>query len=128
MEQYGTVMPTIQPLPNLPVRSLQSKSNCKASRPSNYYWERLGVLPVPPRVSGQRRYGPEALRRIVTLQLAQQCGFTLHETRQLLHGSSWQALTHKKLHQLDATHAVLSRVANCECVNLKECRQLSSTP
>lgn len=74
------------------------------------YWERAEVLP-----------------RIAALRLAQQCGFTLHETRQLLHGSSWQELARKKQQQLGAIQATLSRVANCECVNLKECQQLSFT-
>jgi len=91
------------------------------------YWERVGALPAPVRVSGQRRYGPEALRRIAALRLAQRCGFTLHETRQLLHGSSWQELARQKQQQLEAMRATLSQVANCECVNLKECRQLSFT-
>ena len=64
------------------------------------YWERVGVFPARVRVSGRRRYGPEKVRRIAALQLAQQCGFTRHETRQLLHGASWQELAHRKLHPL----------------------------
>ena len=117
----------------MPVRSLESQAGAPPNQPQTIselaartgvsasairYWERVG---------GRRRNGPEALRLIAALQLAQQCGFTRHETRQLLHGSSWQELAHRKLQQLDATQAILSRVANCECVNLKECRQLSST-
>ena len=50
------------------------------------YWERIGVLPKPLRVSGQRRYAPDAVQRLAVLRLAQACGFHLDEMRHLLHG------------------------------------------
>jgi DNA-binding transcriptional MerR regulator len=34
------------------------------------YWERIGVLPKPPRVSGQRRYTGNAVQRLAVLRLA----------------------------------------------------------
>ena len=34
-------------------------------------WERIGVLPKPPRVSGQRRYTGNAVQRLAVLRLAQ---------------------------------------------------------
>lgn len=45
------------------------------------YWERIGVLPVPARISGQRRYLQDALHRLAVLRLAQACGFRLEEMR-----------------------------------------------
>jgi MerR family transcriptional regulator, redox-sensitive transcriptional activator SoxR len=50
------------------------------------YWERIGVLPRPARVSCQRRYSREVIHIIAVLRLAQACGFHLDEVRQLLHG------------------------------------------
>ncbi|MEW1632998.1 MerR family transcriptional regulator [Streptomyces sp. NPDC093801] len=43
------------------------------------YWERHGLLPAPERVSGQRRYPPEAAERITVLRTCQQAGLTLVE-------------------------------------------------
>ena len=48
------------------------------------YYEANGVLPEPPRVSGQRRYGPDAVRRLEVLEVAKRAGFTLDEARVLL--------------------------------------------
>lgn len=50
------------------------------------YWEQIGILPRPARVSGQRRYAEHSLNRIALLRLAQVCGFRLDEMRQLLYG------------------------------------------
>ena len=68
------------------------------------YWERIGVLPKPARVSGQRRYAPDAVQRLAVLRLAQACGFRLEEMRHLLHGFGagvkpprrWQELARQK--------------------------------
>lgn len=47
------------------------------------FWERHGLLPVPERRSGQRRYPPEAADRITVLRTCQQAGLTLNEIREL---------------------------------------------
>ncbi|GAA0315772.1 MerR family transcriptional regulator [Streptomyces polychromogenes] len=46
------------------------------------YWERNGLLPAPERVSGQRRYPPEAAERITVLRTCQQAGLTLVEIKE----------------------------------------------
>ncbi len=49
------------------------------------YYERLGVLPRPPRSSGGlRRYGPEILHHVRFIKQAQTLGLTLREIHQLL--------------------------------------------
>ena len=48
------------------------------------YYESKGVLPEPKRESGQRRYGPEALRRLQVIDVAKRAGFTLEEVAVLL--------------------------------------------
>jgi MerR family transcriptional regulator, redox-sensitive transcriptional activator SoxR len=47
------------------------------------YYERVGVLPEPERVSGQRRYDEEVLHRLAIVDVAQRAGFTLDEVRDL---------------------------------------------
>lgn len=47
------------------------------------YYERIGVLPLPDRVGGQRRYHEEILHRLAVADVAQRAGFTLDEIREL---------------------------------------------
>lgn len=49
------------------------------------YYERIGLLPAPPRqTSGYRQYNPDALRRVHFIRRAQDLGFTLQEISDLL--------------------------------------------
>ena len=49
------------------------------------YYEREGLLPEPPRTeSGYRIYSPDAIRRVRFIKHAQELGFSLRETRELL--------------------------------------------
>ncbi len=51
------------------------------------YYERLGLIPVPPRTdSGHRRYAPEALSLLRLIRRAQELGFALREIRELMEG------------------------------------------
>ena len=106
------------------------------------YWESLGILPRPPRVSGQRRYSPDAVHQLALLRLAQACGFTLAEMRHLLHGfrpgvaasQRWQELARRKQMEIDeqmarlrAMRQLVDRVLQCRCEQLDECgRQATS--
>jgi len=100
------------------------------------YWERIGVLPQPARVSHRRRYSAEAVHRLGVIRLAQACGFHLPEMRQLLHGfgvgigpsKRWQELARRKqvelnsrMAQLLAMRRLLDRVAQCRCPDLLDC-------
>ena len=49
------------------------------------YYESVGLLPMPQRVSGQRRYHAEILRRLAFIQAAQAVGFSVAEMQTLLH-------------------------------------------
>ena len=105
------------------------------------YWEMLGVLPKPVRVSGQRRYSTDAVERLAVLRLAQACGFRLDEMRQLLNGFGvsvtpprrWQELALRKQQELDAQIArlkamqrLVARVLQCQCVALEECGRIAA--
>src|SRR3954464_16099460 len=74
------------------------------------YYERRGVLPEPTRVSGQRRYGSDALKRLEVLEVAKRAGWTRDEARLLLQRSetgdpafeSLRELAQRKLPEVDA--------------------------
>lgn len=106
------------------------------------YYERIGVLPKPQRISKQRRYTPDALDRLAVLRLAQACGFHLDEMRHLLYGfrpgvaasRRWKELAAAKRDELDAQMAKLramrrlvNQVLRCECLELSECGRIASS-
>jgi MerR family transcriptional regulator, redox-sensitive transcriptional activator SoxR len=51
------------------------------------YYEKLGLLPEPPRQSGQLRYDPRILERLAIVRFAKFVGFKVGEIRLLLDGS-----------------------------------------
>jgi DNA-binding transcriptional MerR regulator len=106
------------------------------------YWEKIGVLPEPVRVSGQRRYSTDAVELLAVLRLAQTCGFRLDEMRHLLHGFGagvkpqrrWQELARRKQQELDAQIArlkairrLVDRVLDCQCIELTECGRIAAS-
>src|SRR5262245_17273507 len=48
------------------------------------YYERLGLVPAPPRRNGRRDYGTDALANLAVVQFARECGFTVAQTKQLV--------------------------------------------
>jgi MerR family redox-sensitive transcriptional activator SoxR len=101
------------------------------------YYEQIGLLPHPPRVSGQRRYDATVLYRLAIIQRARLLGFTLLEIRQLFFGfrrvtrasERWQKLSQRKLAELDAlmddiktVQRLLKRMMrHCHCATLDQC-------
>jgi len=100
------------------------------------YYEAEGLLPQPRRRSGKRVYNRSILDRLALIELATQCGFTVAETRTLLHGFAantrparrWSVLARAKLAELNATAArigrmkrLLNAICKCECPSLEEC-------
>ena len=99
------------------------------------YYERVGVLPIAERVGGKRRYGPEALDRLRTVQAAQHAGFTLEEIKQLLRGADdghaaeeLRQLAERKLPDVEAlierAQAMkqwLELASECRCDSLDIC-------
>ena len=70
------------------------------------YWEELGLLPVPARISGQRRYPASAVWRVGVILLLRDVGFTLAEQEAFMasHAAApgdWQRLARRKLAELD---------------------------
>jgi DNA-binding transcriptional MerR regulator len=70
------------------------------------YWEELGLMPAPVRVSGQRRYPESAIRLVGVILLLRDVGFTLRESKAFLASRAdsvdgWQKLAQRKLADLD---------------------------
>ena len=100
------------------------------------YYEANGVLPEPARVSGQRRYGPDAVRRLEVLDVAKRAGFSLDEARVLLQSAeagtpAFEALRQLATHKLPEVEALISRAqamrdwlqtaTSCHCETLDVC-------
>jgi MerR family redox-sensitive transcriptional activator SoxR len=93
------------------------------------YYESIGLISPPRRVSGQRRYSPEVLQILAIIQLAKDASFSLDEIKTLFHGFSdntplserWKALAREKLREIEAViqHAaemkrLLEEALECE--------------
>jgi MerR family redox-sensitive transcriptional activator SoxR len=100
------------------------------------YYESIGLLPEPPRVTGQRRYAPEAQRRLSVIGTAQRAGLSLDEIRELLTVSDrdrtvsvrMRSIAERKLPEIEALIARaelvwswLRAAAECQCPSLEEC-------
>jgi MerR family redox-sensitive transcriptional activator SoxR len=100
------------------------------------YYESIGLLPPPKRVSGRRRYAESTVQLVNVIQLAQAAGFTIAEIQTLLNGfvpetppaARWQRLARQKLRELDALLVrtqmmkhILETALSCGCLRLEEC-------
>jgi MerR family redox-sensitive transcriptional activator SoxR len=118
----------------LTIGQLAQRSGLKTS--AIRYYERVGVLPEPDREHGQRRYGPDTVRRLEVLQVAKHAGFTLDQARLLLERSdagtpafeSLRELATRKLPDVEALiaraqtmRAWLLTATDCNCLTLDAC-------
>jgi MerR family redox-sensitive transcriptional activator SoxR len=98
------------------------------------YYERIGLLPAPERVSGQRRYDASVLRRLAVIDVAQRAGLSLDEISGLLEigtdplSDRLQDLAQRKLPEIEAlidraqrVQAWLTTATGCDCVSVDEC-------
>ncbi len=99
------------------------------------YYEGIGLLPEPERISGRRVYDEAVFRQVAGIQLAKQAGFTLDEIALLMdeqtagsYAGRWQQLAEHKLQELDALIAsaqlMKARLAEglaCQCEALTDC-------
>src|SRR5215218_81191 len=70
------------------------------------YWEELGLLPTPARISGQRHYPESAVGLVGVILLLRDVGFSLAEQKELMTSravarADWQRLARRKLAELD---------------------------
>ncbi|TDD26379.1 MerR family transcriptional regulator [Actinomadura sp. KC06] len=97
------------------------------------YWEDLGLLTPPVRVSGQRRYPPSAVGQIGAILLMRDAGFTLRDLKALLTpspppGDSRQEILRRKLIELDeriaqaqAARTAVAHGLSCPHENILDC-------
>ena len=92
------------------------------------YYESIGLLPEPYRVSGQRRYGEETLQRLEFIAAAQQAGFTLREIGELSDGFDVRGLAVRKLPEAKSDlkkarerKRWLDAATECDCNSPDEC-------
>ncbi|GAA4514469.1 MerR family transcriptional regulator [Actinoallomurus oryzae] len=97
------------------------------------YWEELGLLPAPERVSGQRRYPPSAAGLVGVVLALRNVGFTLREVKAFVAsrspaGDGWRELYERKLTELDqriaqaqAARTAIAHGLACPHENISEC-------
>jgi MerR family redox-sensitive transcriptional activator SoxR len=76
------------------------------------FYERRGLLHADARRSGQRRYRPESLRRLIFIGMLQDAGLSLDDITGVLDAASvteWKAIARERLTVLDAEIARLQR-------------------
>ena len=105
------------------------------------YYEEIGLLPQPLRVSGQRRYDETVLRRLAVIDVAQRAGLSLEEIRELVeHGNDpmserLRELAQRRLPEIDAlidraqrVRAWLQAAQGCDCQSIDECALFDDAP
>jgi MerR family redox-sensitive transcriptional activator SoxR len=100
------------------------------------FYERVGVLPQPERISGHRRYREEVLHRLAIIGIAQRAGLTLEEIAPLTGpdnrsadaGRHIRRLADDKMPQIDALIARAQAVRHwlevaqsCDCASVDVC-------
>lgn len=101
------------------------------------YYERIGLILAPARVSGCRRYPPAVLRTLTVIGIAQRAGLTLEEIRLLLAASPGDPAMSERLRQVagrklpevraiveraDLVRRWLEAAAGCACPSLDDCQ------
>ena len=101
------------------------------------YYESVGLIPEPERVSGHRRYGEDVVQRLGVIAVAKEAGFSLDEVRTLLDSADrgepahreLRALAERKLPEVDAlieraqkVRSWLDTATACGCDTLDDCR------
>lgn len=107
------------------------------------FYEREGLLPEAERVSGQRRFAEETVRRLGIIDVAKQAGFSLEEVGVLLTSidegapahEQLRALADRKLPEVDALIARaqamrewLTIASDCGCDSLESCALFVADP
>jgi MerR family transcriptional regulator, redox-sensitive transcriptional activator SoxR len=118
----------------------QSGLNASAIR----YYEKMGLLSQPHRISGQRRYSTDALDRVLLIRFAGEMGFSLPEIKIFLTGlrngapvgPRWKNLAQSKIQEVlrnmqreKRLKSLLEHLLQCRCVSLNVCvRRLTLSP
>jgi len=120
--------------PLLTIGEVAARAGIRASQIR--YYEQVDVLPAPRRVSGQRRYDEEVLKRLSIIDVAQRAGFSLDEIRTLTGSENRapeaparvRAVVDERLPQIDAlierataVRRWLVAAQDCDCTSIDVC-------
>jgi len=115
--------------PRLTIGELARLTNRRTS--AIRYYEQIGLLAEPERVSGMRRYPETAVRTLAVIDTAQRAGLTLGEIKHVLEGEPSEELrliAERRLPEVDAmieratvVRGWLDAAARCECPSLDDC-------
>jgi MerR family redox-sensitive transcriptional activator SoxR len=100
------------------------------------YYEEIGLIKAPTRVSGRRRYSPEIVRTLAVIETAQRAGLSLDEIRLLLQASPRNGAATERLRKVaeqklpllreaieraELVEGWLEDAARCRCPTLDDC-------
>lgn len=90
-------------MPGIGVLSKQTGCNIETIR----YYERIGLLPCPPRsAGGHRQFTPDIVTRLKFIRRARELGFTLGQVRELLNLADGGANTCTDVRRVTLDHAI----------------------
>ncbi|MFC5700290.1 MerR family transcriptional regulator [Cohnella faecalis] len=107
-----------------------------ASASTLRYYEQIGLIPPPQRISGKRAYTEEIVSRLEIIKLAQSAGFQIVEIKQLLDGfdsnvppsERWRVMARQKqqeleeqINQMKRMQSVLAKSIGCDCLSWEQC-------
>ena len=97
------------------------------------YYDELGLLPPATRVSGRRRYSPDAPLRVAVILLLTDVGFTLAEVKEMMRSrarspKAWHELAKAKIEELraaaeraDTARIALEHALQCPKDDIVDC-------
>lgn len=93
------------------------------------YYDEIGLVQPTSRVSGQRRYHPDVLRRLHIIAVCQRAGFSLEEIARLLgDGGDWRDVAqskfedlHRQIEELEEAQQIVRTALACDCARLDSC-------
>jgi MerR family transcriptional regulator, redox-sensitive transcriptional activator SoxR len=114
----------------LTIGELARKAGRRAS--SIRYYERIGLLPEPIRIGGQRRYQPDCVRALEFIEIAQRAGLSLDQIKAVMEGGDAAAELRKaaterlpeviaEIDRASTARRWLEHASTCECHDLVEC-------
>jgi MerR family transcriptional regulator, redox-sensitive transcriptional activator SoxR len=107
------------------------------------YYEKLGILKSPSRISGKRVYHSEVLHQLSLVYFAKALGFSLEEITVLVKefpgnakaSPRWNRLATSKIQEMKdiiakatAVQKMLEEVLQCDCAKLEDCARSLAHP
>lgn len=101
------------------------------------YYESIGLLPQPQRISGRRRYNRTIFKQIKSIRMAQSFGWSLDEIKEsfvdapshIPFSARWKARVPEKISELEAliqkateTKKFLEIGLECDCIDIDDCQ------